>query len=182
LSDATGGDKSKPGMIDLNPAQIEYILDGYLGGWSTMTKNLVKTGEMVLGKREYDARNIPIWRRMVTMANEHTENRNANEMYWNTKKVYDEVSRLQRVYEKYIKNGETEYIEELVELRFSEDYELYKVIEKHKAHINDLNERIKAAKEQGNAEAEKIANAEFMDLKKSIADEVNKIQDGAENE
>ena len=181
LSDATGGDKSKPGMIDLNPAQIEYILDGYLGGWSTMTKNLVKTGEMVFGKREYDARNIPIWRRMFTMANDQTENRNANEMYWDMKKVYDEVSRLQRDYEKYIKNGESEYIEKLNALRESQDFKVYQKLDQHMSHINDLNRRIKEAKEQGNSEEEKNANVELMILKKRIVEEINKMLDDARN-
>ncbi len=75
MNEATGGDAYTSGKIDINPAQVEYLLNGVFGGMFSTVDKLTKMGETVVGEREYDSRNFLLLNRVVKSGDERTEYR-----------------------------------------------------------------------------------------------------------
>ena len=73
LNELTGGDDYKSGMVDFNPAQVEYILKGYFGGAWSFTNKLVKSGEIMVGNRDFEWGSIPLANRVVKTSDERTK-------------------------------------------------------------------------------------------------------------
>lgn len=72
LSDTTGGNDYKKGVIDINPAKIEHLLRGTFGGLYTFPMEIKKTAETIFGDREFEWRNTPIANRFVKSGDERT--------------------------------------------------------------------------------------------------------------
>ena len=81
LNEATGGDKYTKGAVDINPARVEYLLNGYFGGVSGTVDKLVKSAETLAGQREYDPRNFLLLNRVVKKGDERTAQRAVNNEY-----------------------------------------------------------------------------------------------------
>lgn len=88
LNEATGGDKYTKGAVDINPAQVEYLLNGYFGGVSGTVDKLVKSAETLAGQREYDPRNFLLLNRVVKKGDERTAQRAVNNEYERMKHEY----------------------------------------------------------------------------------------------
>lgn len=172
LSNMTGGDDVQGGMLDLNPAAIETLLDGHFGAISTMSKNLVKSIEMVAGVREYDPRYIPIWRRMVAAENEQTQNYSVNADYRELKETYDEMLLKMRDYQKKIDDGREDYEEKLERLEESDEGLVYDIFEDYKDDIKTLTDDLREAEKEGDEEEIEEAKAALQALKREIVEEV----------
>ena len=114
LNETSGGDDFKKGSIDINPAKIEYLLNGTFGGLFTFPNKLKKTGEtFVWGDRDFEWRNMPIFNRLVKSGDERTANRKLQNEYFKYKKEYDETGRLLRKYQNAEDQGIMGYAEKI---------------------------------------------------------------------
>ncbi|WP_300153212.1 LPD38 domain-containing protein [Bacteroides sp.] len=75
MNEVTGGDAYTKGAVDINPAKVEYLLNGYFGGVSGTIDKMVKTAETIAGTREYDPRSVLLMNRLVKAGDERTEYR-----------------------------------------------------------------------------------------------------------
>ena len=57
-NEVTGGDDVKRGWANWNPSKLEHLFEGVFGGISTTANKMVKAGEMVAGKQDFDWSNI----------------------------------------------------------------------------------------------------------------------------
>ena len=157
-NELTGGDKYTTGTVNLNPAIIEHILDGYFGGIEATRSQMVKSAETVWGSRDFDWRNIPVGNRLIKSGDERTKKKAIDNAYYENLEEMDKIALRLRGYEKELddpKNDDFEiakYQKLLNDLEDSEEYERYEV-------FMDLNSELKFMmddfKESGDEELEK---------------------------
>ena len=178
LNDATGGNKYKKGFIDINPAKMEYVLKGMLGGAFSFPDELVKTTEMIMGDREFDWRYIPIANRFVKNADERTEYKALNEQYFKLKDEMDVVKQQLKGFEKEADAGNEKYEKALLQLEDSKDYErleLFKDYEKELKGLNDELKELRMSPDYDKAE-EKELQKEIAELQRQLLDEMREIK------
>ena len=173
LNEATGGDPYTKGTIDINPAKVEYILNGYFGGAFGTIDKLVKMGETAFGDREYDPRNILLVNRLVKAGDERTEYRAVNNEYFRLKEEHDQLKTRLRHYEKDTDNGIFDYAEKIDFLYNSPEYERYEIFEYYRKDIDDLYDELKEAVDE---EERRIIEAELNELKKELIEEANQTR------
>ena len=173
LNEATGGDPYTKGTIDINPAKVEYMLNGYFGGAFGTIDKLVKMGETAFGDREYDPRNILLVNRLVKAGDERTEYRAVNNEYFRLKEEHDQLKTRLRHYEKDTDNGIFDYAEKIDFLYNSPEYERYEIFEYYRKDIDDLYDELKEAVDE---EERRIIEAELNELKKELIEEANQTR------
>lgn len=172
-NELTGGDKYTTGTVNLNPAIIEHILDGYFGGIEATRSQMVKSAETAWGSRDFDWRNIPVGNRLIKSGDERTKKKAIDNAYYENLEEMDKIGQRLRGYEKELddpKNDDFEiakYQKLLNDLEDSEEYERYEV-------FMDLNSELKSMmddfKESGDDELEK----EMYELK-AMMNEIAKV-------
>ena len=178
LNDATGGNKYKKGFIDINPAKMEYVLKGMLGGAFSFPDKLVKTTETIMGDREFDWRNTPFANRFVKNADERTEYKSLNEQYFKLKDEMDVVKQQLKGFEKEADAGNEKYEKALLQLEDSKDYErleLFKDYEKELKGLNDELKELRMSPDYNKAE-EKELQKEIAELQRQLLDEMREIK------
>ena len=173
LNETTGGDPYTKGTIDINPAKVEYMLNGYFGGAFGTIDKLVKMGETAFGDREYDPRNILLVNRLVKAGDERTEYRAVNNEYFRLKEEHDQLKTRLRHYEKDTDNGIFDYAEKIDFLYNSPEYERYEIFEYYRKDIDDLYDELKEAVDE---EERRIIEAELNELKKELIEEANQTR------
>ena len=144
LNEATRGDDFKKGDADIiNPAQVEYILSGYLGGYFTVANQFVKLAETAVGEREWDWRSVPVADRLIKNGDETTEYRKLRDEYFRYKKEAEETARLLKKYENAADEGILKYAEKLDFLNRSKEYGHYEIYDNYKTVINDAYDELK---------------------------------------
>ena len=178
LNDATGGNKYKKGFIDINPAKMEYVLKGMLGGAFSFPDKLVKTTETIMGDREFDWRNTPFANRFVKNADERTEYKALNEQYFKLKDEMDVVKQQLKGFEKEADAGNEKYEKALLQLEDSKDYErleLFKDYEKELKGLNDELKELRMSPDYDKAE-EKELQKEIAELQRQLIGEMREIK------
>ena len=170
LNEATGGDPYTKGAIDINPAKVEYMLNGYFGGVFGTIDKLTKTAETIVGDREYDPRSILLVNRLVKAGDERTEYRAVNNEYFRLKEEHDRLKTRLRHYEEDTDNGIFDYAEKIDFLYNSPEYERYEIFEDYRKDIDDLYDEMQEA---GDDEERKDIEAELNELKKEMIQEMN---------
>lgn len=172
-NELTGGNKYSKGDVNLNPAIIEHIFDGYFGGIEATRSQLVKSAETAWGSRDFDWRNIPVGNRLIKSGDERTKKKAIDNAYYENLEEMDKIALRLGGYEKELddpKNDDFEiakYQKLLNDLEDSEEYERYEV-------FMDLNSELKSMmddfKESGDDELEK----EMYELK-AMMNEIAKV-------
>lgn len=173
LNETTGGDPYTKGNIDLNPAKIEYVLNGYFGGVSGTVDKMVKTAETLSGTRDYDPRNVLLMNRLVKAGDERTEYRAINNEYFRLKKEYDQLKNRLKHYEEDTDNGIFDYAEKIDFLYNSPEYERYEIFENYRRDIDNLYNELAEVIDD---EERKDIEAELNELKKEMIAEMNQTR------
>lgn len=175
LNETTGGDAYTSGKIDINPAQVEYLLNGIFGGVSSTIDRLTKMGETVIGDREYDPRSFLLLNRLVKNGDERTEYRAVNNEYFRIKEESEKLRTRLNHYENDTADGVFDYAEKIAWLNNSPEYRILETYEDYSGDIDDINEELKAA---ASDEERKELEAELNEKKKELVDAVNNIRNG----
>lgn len=173
MNAATGGDPYTKGTVDINPAKVEYMLNGYFGGVFSTIDKLTKTGETIFGDREYDPRSILLVNRLLKAGDERTEFRAINNEYFRLKEEHDQVKKRLKHYEDDTDNGVFDYAEKIDFLYNSPEFARYEIFEDYRRDIDDLYEELKEA---ANDEEYKEVEAELNALKKEMIHEMNETR------
>ena len=143
INEATGGNDYKPGWLNINPARLEYLLNGYFGGPANVVNKMVKTGEMMMGEREYDPGSILLVNRLVTMGDERTAEKKINSDFFKYLEEYKRTHTLLRKYEEEADRGSDKYKVYLDALIHSRDGARHDVMDEYMSDYNWLNRAIK---------------------------------------
>jgi hypothetical protein len=144
LNEVSGGNAHKKGAIDINPADIEYLLSSYLGGVYTFPSKILKTGETAFGDREFEWRNIPLANRLVKQGDERTAQRKLKNQYFNYgKKDFEVMNNEVRGFAKDAARGDSAAVEHLKQLSETPEYKRWLIYKAYKPHMTELNKLIK---------------------------------------
>ena len=173
LNETTGGDAYTKGSVDINPAQIEYLLNGYFGGVSGTIDKLSKSAETIAGDREYDPRNFLLLNRILKNGDERTEARAINNEYMRVKEEHDVLKARMKHYENDSDKGIFDYADKIDFLYNSPEFARYEIFEDYSKDIDALYQELKEA----NDGAEHLSiEKELTELKKEMIEEMNKTR------
>lgn len=176
LNELSGGDRYTKGTIDINPAKVEYVLNGYFGGIANTIDRLTKMGETMIGQREYDPKSFLVLNRILKNGDERTEYKAVNNEYFRLKEEHDKLRTRLRNYERDTDNGIFDYAEKIDFLYNSPEYERYEIFESYRPDIDDLYNMLKEANSYGDKEEIKDIEAELNELKKMMISDMNKTR------
>ena len=162
------------GVININPAKLEYFLKGVFGGYATTAEKLKKMGETAIGQREFDWRNMLIANRIIKTGDERTANKKMTNEYFNYKDEYTETKRLLKKYEDEMYNGVPGAEDKLKALQNSEEYKRYLVFDEYNKDINDL---YKLKSDTPNEEQKKMFEQEYNETVRELIDAIHNIKD-----
>ena len=174
INEATGGDLYTKGTIDLNPAEIEYVFNGYFGGVFSTVDKLSKTAATIAGTRDYDPRSVLILNRLVKAGDERTEYRAVNNEYFRLKEEHDRLKTRLKHYEEDTDNGIFDYAEKIDFLYNSPEYERYEIFENYQSDIDGLYNELKEAADD---EERKNIETELNQVKKEMILEMNQTRE-----
>ena len=136
LNEWTGGDKYTVGAVNINPAIVEHILSGYLGGFESMRAQLVKSIDTATGEREFEWRNVPVLSRVIREGDERTRMKAVNDAYYDNLNYRKELSD-----PKNTPIDIAEYTQKYRDLLQSDEYRAYyefNMLNKNYKKLNDL--------------------------------------------
>jgi hypothetical protein len=165
-NELTGGDDYKKGVVDINPAKIEYLLGGYFGGAFTTIDKLVKMGETAFGDRDFEWRNMLLANRVLKEGDERTANRKLTNEYYKYKDQYEATQRLLKNYGKAAQD-DSKYKEKLEQLKASDDFLIYTVFDNYEPMFKDLHEAKKGANDSDIKAIENEENRLRRELQKA---------------
>jgi hypothetical protein len=174
LNDVSGGNDYKKGLIDINPARIEHLLEGYLGGYFSTADKMVKTAEMIFSDREYDPRNVLLLNRVVKAGDERTEARAVNNEYFEMKDRYEELKSQWNSYRDDTRRGKKDFMPEIDEIRESGELRRMRIFDKRNKRVKELNDRIKNTTDE---ERKKELNKMLDDAKADLVNAVNETRE-----
>lgn len=163
-NELTGGDKYTTGTVNLNPAIIEHILDGYFGGIEATRSQMVKSAETAWGSCDFDWRNIPVGNRLIKSGDERTKKKAIDNAYYENLEEMDKIGQRLRGYRKELSNPQNdsfdiaEYQKKLNDLMMSDEYRGY-------VEFNNLNKLYQSMGEYLKKVDDEILEMELYDLK-----------------
>lgn len=143
MNDVSGGDQYTKGSVDINPAKVEYLLNGYFGGVSNTIDKTSKMFDTMFGDREYDPRNWLILNRVLKNGDERTEYRAINNEYFRMKEEHDKIKARLKHYEDDTDNGVMDYADKINWLYNSPEYRRMEIYEDYSADIDAYNNELK---------------------------------------
>ena len=173
-NELTGGDEVKKGWLNFNPSKIEHVFEGVFGGVSTTANKLVKAGEIVAGKQDFDWSNILIASRVVKSSDENAEARRINAEYWKYYGEYKETKRLVDHYEDQDVDGIMGAAEKLDFMYNSPEYGRYEIVDDYYSDVKDLSEELN---ETTNEDERKKIETEINDLKREMVNAIRAYDD-----
>lgn len=139
LSRWTGGNDVDRGRVEINPAGVQHVLEGYLGGFATFTNKLVGLASQVIdADEEVDVRNVPFVNRVYKEGNDKTRKSAVREDYFLLMEEYGRTEYRLREYRKRAARGVLEFAERLDWLNNSEEFARYVALRPHKSAIDKL--------------------------------------------
>ena len=144
LNDISGGDEVNPGAIDLNPAQIEHVIEGYLGGVGKTINQTGKTISMMWEEDKRMWRNVPVLNAFITEAGDVSYK--LNNLYFKYLNEAEKTLEVERGYRKKLEAGDESYTDKYNELIGSEKWQKANIVKAYKKQITKLNS---IQKEQG---------------------------------
>lgn len=147
-SKTSGGNDYKKGDVDINPAQLEYLLNGTFGGMMTFPNKIKKMVETGYGARDFEWRNVPIVNRLIKSGDERTAFRKLRNEYYRYMEEYKETGRLMRSYRKAADEGIMGYAEEVNFLENSPEALRYEITDMFRGDIEAYYDRISEEKDK----------------------------------
>ncbi len=144
INEKTGGSRFESGSVDINPARVEYMLNGYFGGYSDTASKLKKMAETAFGDREFEWRNMLVANRLIKTGDERTERRRLKNEYYKYLEEYRKTKSLHSKYKNAADDGEEGMQEHLDKLENEPRYLRVELIDDYrfdrevKALNNDL--------------------------------------------
>ena len=178
LNEKTGGDYYKKGKVDINPAKVEYLMNGLFGGMSRSVDEMVKMGETAIGRMEYDPKNMMFLNRLVKRGDERTEYRAVNNEYWRIREECETLRELLNHYERDTADGVFDYAEKIAWLNNSPEYRVLMTYEPYAAEIRDMEEMLREAERQGDRLTAAKVETDLNQCKACLVRDVEAVRKG----
>lgn len=135
LNEVSGGDYAEAGAINIHPASIEHLIEGYGGGTVTFFNQLLKTLTGNYGTGEWTIRNTPFLNRVVTINDERYRNSHTSDVF----KHYENLAKdTKRIYNVYKSNDDIDKLDELMDQKRYDIMKIYERYSKKEERYDDL--------------------------------------------
>ena len=173
-NEVTGGDDVKRGWANWNPSKLEHLFEGVFGGISTTANKMVKAGEMVAGKQDFDWSNILMASRIIKSGDENAAAKRYNAEYWKYYEEYRETKRLVDHYENQDAEGIIGAAEKLDFMYNSPEYGRYEIVDEYYYDVKELSDELK---ETTDDQERKELEAEINTLKQEMVMRIRAFDD-----
>ena len=173
-NEVTGGDDVKRGWANWNPSKLEHLFEGVFGGISTTANKMVKAGEMVAGKQDFDWSNILLASRVIKSGDENAAAKRYNAEYWKYCGEYRETKRLVDHYENQDSEGIIGAAEKLDFMYNSPEYGRYEIVDEYYYDVKELSDELK---ETTDDQERKGLEAEINTLKQEMVMRIRAFDD-----
>lgn len=173
-NEVTGGDDVKRGWANWNPSKLEHLFEGVFGGISTTANKMVKAGEMVAGKQDFDWSNILMASRVIKSGDENAAAKRYNAEYWKYYGEYRETKRLVDHYENQDAEGIIGAAEKLDFMYNSPEYGRYEIVDEYYYDVKELSDELK---ETTDNQERKELEAEINTLKQEMVMRIRAFDD-----
>ena len=174
LSAATGGvDDIKRGWLELNPAMIEHLFQGYFGGVGKTINQSINSVNAIFNEDMREVNNIPVVYRFYKEANERTRNSAINRRFIDMENRYLEIRRIAKNYlnratdMKLDESERNEYRERFIQFAEENDLQKMRKFFEYKKMIRKMEDYLK--EDLKNEEVE----SQYYMLKHQMLDEFN---------
>ena len=174
LSAATGGvDDIKRGWLELNPAMIEHLFQGYFGGVGKTINQSINSVNAIFNEDMREVNNIPVVYRFYKEANERTRNSAINRRFIEMENRYLEIRRIAKNYlnratdMKLNESERNEYRERFIQFAEENDLQKMRKFFEYKKMIRKMEDYLK--EDLKNEEVE----SQYYMLKHQMLDEFN---------
>ena len=161
LNDVTGGDETQTGWININPAIMEHLVEGYGGGIYDFAKMMVALPGILLGDEPVEIKDIPFVNKIILSVDETNMYSHTNEAFFLYKNIADNAKRVENEY----RNSDNP--ERADAYKKEEDWRIYLLYKQYESDLMEVKERIdnavdkteeKLLKEEQNALREMFLN------------------------
>lgn len=173
LNKTTRGNDFKKGDIDINPAKLEYLLNGTFGGMVSFPMKIEKSGETLFGSWVFDWKNVPLANRVVKQGDESTAHRKLRNEYYKLKDEAAKTKKLAKNYKNAKEGGLLEYAEELDFLLNSKEYGRYLIFDGYSSEIKDLEKELK---ETTDAEKKRALEEAYYGKLREMVDSIHSAE------
>lgn len=175
MNELTGGDKYKSGVVDANPARLEHLFTGYLGGFGDMFLGGYKTISMLWDEDYRNVRHTPVLKAFLNQSDERTSYAQVKKDYASYKNEYEDTVRRLNGYEKEMKRPETamEYAERMDFLYRSPQMKRYEIM---RTYERELSKMYKMMQENPESEMQKSIMVSINQLKANAVEMLRNIE------
>ena len=143
LNTISGGDEVQKGKVNVNPAALEHLVEGYGGGIYDFAKMIVTFPGMVLdavtGEDPLEVKNIPFVNKVVMSVDETNMYSHTNDAFYHYKKIAESAKRIEKEY------AESSNPERAEAYRQEEDWRIYLLYKQYEADFKNVKERLDKA-------------------------------------
>ena len=175
MNEFTGGDKYKSGGVDVNPARLEHLFTGYLGGFGDMFLGAYKTLSMPFDEDYRNVRHTPVLKAFLNQSDERTSYAQVKKDYASYKHEYEDTVRRLNGYEKELNRPETamEYAERMDFLYRSPQMKRYEIMREYE---RELSKMYKMMQEYPDSEVQKSIMVSINQLKANAVEKLRSIE------
>ena len=175
MNEFTGGDKYKSGVVDANPARLEHLFTGYLGGFGDMFLGAYKTLSMPFDEDYRNVRHTPVLKAFLNQSDERTSYAQVKKDYASYKHEYEDTVRRLNGYEKELNRPETamEYAERMDFLYRSPQMKRYEIMREYE---RELSKMYKMMQEYPDSEVQKSIMVSINQLKANAVEMLRSIE------
>ena len=166
LNNVSGGDYAEGGKINVHPAAIEHIIEGYGGGTVTFFNQVLKTLTGNYFEGEWTVRNTPFLNRVLTINDDRYRNAHTTELF----RYYEEVAKnTKRIYNVYKNNDDIDKLDELME---EDRYEIMRIYERYRKQEEKYDDLIR---DSVDTDEKKELMAEQDELRREMIKEISEL-------
>lgn len=174
-NEVTGGTDATQGWWDWNPAKLEYVIKGFMGGAYSFPSDVFKSYKTVTGDYDFEWRNIPFANRVLKQGDERTEAKNLKGQYFKYQKEYKKVKHDLKALENGANSDLYDYAKKIDILNHSKEYGHYLIFDDMSAAIAPYH---KAAGESTDPDSQKAYEDMEVMLMRNMVNMINDYDDG----
>ena len=165
LNDVSGGDEVTKGKININPAVMEHLIEGYGGGIYDFAKMMVSIPSMIFSDDPVQIKEIPFVNKLILSVDETNMYSHTNEAFYHYRNVADNAKRVENEYR------ESDDPSRADDYQKEEDWRIYLLYKEYEADFKDVKERLDNAVDK---EEEALLKQEQNVLREMFLDDIAK--------
>lgn len=139
LNDISGGDEVMKGMININPAVVEHLVEGYGGGIYDFAKMMVSFPGMLSSEDPIQVKDIPFVNKVLLSVDETNMNSHTNEAFNYYKQIADNAKRVENEYRQSDDPSRADAYRE------EEDWRVYLLYKQYEGDLKNAKDKLDAA-------------------------------------